>query len=136
MQITEDVSGLKYCIADVRILQWVNHARTPATHETKYFSIFRLRVGIQDVQGSSWDGRPRSCPGFESLLFIILRLGVQTVLCCVLGTWFERAAVRSLSQCQSSAADFSYPQGGCREIHRRERGRERESVEALTMSMI
>jgi len=28
-----------------------------------------------------------ACQGFQSLL--LLRLGFQTVLCCVLGTWFE-----------------------------------------------
>jgi len=35
--------------------------------------------------------RPRSfqIPGAQSLLFTLLRMGFQTVVCCVLGTWFE-----------------------------------------------
>ena len=32
---------------------------------------------------------PTVLPGFQSLLFILLRLSFQTVMCCVQGTWSE-----------------------------------------------
>jgi len=39
---------------------------------------------------------PAVLPRLRSILFNLLRLGFQPVVCCVLGTWFEDGRVRSL----------------------------------------
>lgn len=57
--------------------------KRPTDHAHAYAGII---PGVQDVQGSSWSAVPTALPGFQFLLFTLLRLSFKTVACCVLGT--------------------------------------------------
>ena len=74
-----------------------------AAGATRDSRAFRLMIGVHDVQVLLKWLCPRSPLGFWSLLFT-LPLVFQTVMCCVLRTWFEGGGFAHFlgRSCQSS----------------------------------